>query len=603
MLAAGLAKRALVVGGDVLSKILDWTDRSTLVLFGDGAGAVVLEHVDERRLPRLRARRRRRRRRAPLAAGQRLAARSRTPDKLREDERPRGVQVRHARARLVGREGARASAGCTVEDVDVYVPHQANMRIIDHAAREARASRRRRSWSTSTATAILPPDRSRSRSPTRAADGRLQRGGAGVDDGHGSRAHVGLGADGMDEGEGGLTKIAFMLPGPGLARGRHGPRDRRGRARGDGGVRARQRGGRHRPEAALLRGAGRGASSTRRCSSRRSSRRASRSTQAIRARGIEPDYVVGHSVGEFAALGAAESLGVAEAIALVRERGLAMAEAAQQHPGSMAAILGLDGRGRRDALPQDPQRLAGELQLPGPDRRLGRGRRGRRVLRARPSRRARAARCKLRVSGAFHSPARRPRRRPAAAGGRARSTSPSRRRAFMSTVTAKLEPAQRLWRRCSSSSSPRRSASRRRRASSIGKGVHDVRRGRPRQRPQRFTEADRPQRARRSRSATSASSTSSKRRLPDADASRRLEGKTALVTGASRGIGRAIAAELARGRRGGRRSATARAGRGGGARGRDRRPRRAGRRLRPRARRGGSSRRRATSTSSSTTPA
>src|SRR4051812_49795670 len=43
MLAAGLAKRALVVGGDVLSKILDWDDRSTLVLFGDGAGAVVLQ--------------------------------------------------------------------------------------------------------------------------------------------------------------------------------------------------------------------------------------------------------------------------------------------------------------------------------------------------------------------------------------------------------------------------------------------------------------------------------------------------------------------------------------------------------------------------------
>src|SRR5205823_11028175 len=46
MIAAGLADRALVVGGDVLSRILDWTDRSTLVLFGDGAGAVVLEKVD-----------------------------------------------------------------------------------------------------------------------------------------------------------------------------------------------------------------------------------------------------------------------------------------------------------------------------------------------------------------------------------------------------------------------------------------------------------------------------------------------------------------------------------------------------------------------------
>src|SRR5947209_8250337 len=45
MLAGGLAQRALVVGGDVLSKILDWSDRGTAVLFGDGAGAVVLERV------------------------------------------------------------------------------------------------------------------------------------------------------------------------------------------------------------------------------------------------------------------------------------------------------------------------------------------------------------------------------------------------------------------------------------------------------------------------------------------------------------------------------------------------------------------------------
>src|SRR5204862_260283 len=45
---------------------------------------------------------------------------------------------------------------------------------------------------------------------------------------------------------------------------------------------------------------------------------------ALKSRGIEPDYVVGHSVGEFAALAAAESLSVEEAIALVRERGLAM---------------------------------------------------------------------------------------------------------------------------------------------------------------------------------------------------------------------------------------------------------------------------------------
>ena len=62
---------------------------------------------------------------------------------------------------------------------------------------------------------------------------------------------------------------------------------------------------------------------------------------ALRARGIVPDFVVGHSVGEFAALSAAESITPAAAIALVRERGLAMAAAARERPGSMAAILGL----------------------------------------------------------------------------------------------------------------------------------------------------------------------------------------------------------------------------------------------------------------------
>src|SRR5262245_10603529 len=50
---------------------------------------------------------------------------------------------------------------------------------------------------------------------------------------------------------------------------------------------------------------------------------------ALRARGIEPDYVIGHSVGEFSALAAVRSIDIAETIRLVRERGLAMAEAAR----------------------------------------------------------------------------------------------------------------------------------------------------------------------------------------------------------------------------------------------------------------------------------
>jgi [acyl-carrier-protein] S-malonyltransferase len=63
---------------------------------------------------------------------------------------------------------------------------------------------------------------------------------------------------------------------------------------------------------------------------------------AIEALGFRPDYVVGHSVGEFAALSAGKAISAEDAIALVRERGLAMAETAKEHPGAMAAILGLE---------------------------------------------------------------------------------------------------------------------------------------------------------------------------------------------------------------------------------------------------------------------
>src|SRR4029079_4798950 len=63
---------------------------------------------------------------------------------------------------------------------------------------------------------------------------------------------------------------------------------------------------------------------------------------AVRKEGIEPDVVVGHSVGEFAALAARCASGPGRAIGRVRERGLAMAEAARQRPGAMASILGLE---------------------------------------------------------------------------------------------------------------------------------------------------------------------------------------------------------------------------------------------------------------------
>ena len=111
-------------------------------------------------------------------------------------------------------------------------------------------------------------------------------------------------------------------------------------AGGDGGVRARQRGLRARPAEALLRGPAEELIET------DVQQPALVATSlainaALRAHGIEPEYVVGHSVGEFAALARGARLRIAEAIGLVRERGLAMADAAKEYPGSMAAILGL----------------------------------------------------------------------------------------------------------------------------------------------------------------------------------------------------------------------------------------------------------------------
>ena len=131
MLAAGLSRRALVVGGDVLSKILDWEDRSTLVLFGDGAGAVVMEPVDARGLPRLRARRRRRRRCPSPVPGQRLAAFDDPESMLKMNGRE--VFKFATRVLVSSAEAVLAECGKTIDDVDVYVPHQANKRIIDHA--------------------------------------------------------------------------------------------------------------------------------------------------------------------------------------------------------------------------------------------------------------------------------------------------------------------------------------------------------------------------------------------------------------------------------------------------------------------------------------
>ena len=131
MLAAGLSRRALVVGGDVLSKILDWDDRSTLVLFGDGAGAVVMEPVARGGFLGFELG-------ADGGGGVHLqypGSGSRTFENPESMLKMNGREVFKFATRVMvsSAEAVLAECGKTIGDVDVYVPHQANKRIIDYA--------------------------------------------------------------------------------------------------------------------------------------------------------------------------------------------------------------------------------------------------------------------------------------------------------------------------------------------------------------------------------------------------------------------------------------------------------------------------------------
>jgi 3-oxoacyl-[acyl-carrier-protein] synthase-3 len=141
MLAGGLAKRALVVGGDVLSRILDWDDRSTLVLFGDGAGAVVLESAPEKGFIGFELG-------ADGGGGENLwlpGSGSRLFDHPERYVKMNGREVFKFATRILvqSAEQLLAECGVSIDDVDVYIPHQANTRIIDHATRRLGVPRER----------------------------------------------------------------------------------------------------------------------------------------------------------------------------------------------------------------------------------------------------------------------------------------------------------------------------------------------------------------------------------------------------------------------------------------------------------------------------
>jgi 3-oxoacyl-[acyl-carrier-protein] synthase-3 len=134
MVAGGLAHRALVVGGDLLSRLLDWEDRSTLVLFGDGAGAVVLETVPEQGFVGFELG-------ADGAGGENLwlpGSGSRRFDEPEKYVKMNGREVFRFATRILVQSAEDLLAKCevSIDDVDVYIPHQANMRIIDHATKK-----------------------------------------------------------------------------------------------------------------------------------------------------------------------------------------------------------------------------------------------------------------------------------------------------------------------------------------------------------------------------------------------------------------------------------------------------------------------------------
>jgi 3-oxoacyl-[acyl-carrier-protein] synthase-3 len=137
--AGGLANNAVVIGAETLSKITNWHDRSTCVLFGDGAGAVVLERVanggflgfelgsdgeggKDLSVP---------------AGGSRNPVTAQTVEQEMHFLQMNGREVYKFATRVLvsSAEKLLEECGLTVDDVDLYIPHQANKRIIDHAAR------------------------------------------------------------------------------------------------------------------------------------------------------------------------------------------------------------------------------------------------------------------------------------------------------------------------------------------------------------------------------------------------------------------------------------------------------------------------------------
>lgn len=151
--AGGLHENVLVVGAETISRILDWEDRSTAVLFGDGAGAVVVSAMDDA-MASDGAKRGATAGEAPRvlgfdlggdaagadflsvpAGGSRLPASHETVDGRQHYMKMNGNEVFKFATRVVAKSAGRVLEKCgrSVAEVDLFVPHQANLRIIDNA--------------------------------------------------------------------------------------------------------------------------------------------------------------------------------------------------------------------------------------------------------------------------------------------------------------------------------------------------------------------------------------------------------------------------------------------------------------------------------------
>ena len=175
LLRTGMATKALVIGAETFSKILDWEDRGTCVLFGDGAGAVVLEAQDVAED-------------GPGIIASRLHADGQHNELLYVDGGPSTTGT-VGKLRMKGREVFRHAvvnlaevlhevldeAGFTADEIDWVVPHQANKRILDATARKLGIEENKvivtvdRHANTSAASVPLALD-------TAVADGRIRKG-------------------------------------------------------------------------------------------------------------------------------------------------------------------------------------------------------------------------------------------------------------------------------------------------------------------------------------------------------------------------------------------------------------------------------------------